>query len=217
MQELLKQPGVVQCNFKKGDYLIRQGEEIKYLYYLQTGSCYRTTLSEKGVELIFSVKKSSPNFIQSLVGVLVLYTDGVSMSNFIAKSDCKCYRIPTQIFLQYVNNNPETLKELLTMAMKELRELAKSFLARQEGKVANRLCAQLLNNARLTGGKLVVSKEYSKNAVLARFLGIHKVTVAKITRVLKEQGVITKEGQNIIILDEKRLTAYANAEEIIEY
>jgi CRP-like cAMP-binding protein len=217
MHKLLEYPDVVKCKFKKGEYLIRQGEKVEYLYYLDKGSCYRTTVTEKGDEIIFSIKEASDNFTQSLAGVLILYSDGYSMSNFVAKVSCDCYRVPKGLFLQYVQDKPDLLQQLLTMAMSELRDLADTFQARQEGKVANRLCELLLKNSTLKDDKLLVSKDYSNNAVIGRFLGIHKVTVAKIIKALKEEGVILKERAGIIILDKERLTKYANAEKMIDY
>ncbi|MEG6522322.1 Crp/Fnr family transcriptional regulator [Desulfotomaculum sp. 1211_IL3151] len=215
--DLLKQPGVVRCEFKKGEYIIRQEENVQFLYYLEKGTCHRTTFTEKGDEIIFGVKKPSPKFIQSLVGVLILYSDGISMSNFIADSNCSCYKIPKDTFLQYVQDKPDILNELIFMAMRELRELANSFQARQEGKVANRLCAQLLKNSQTKQGKLLVNKDYSNLTKMGRFLGIHKVTVAKIIKALKEEGIIDKEKEGIVILDEIQLASYAKGEKTINY
>ncbi|MDO7786609.1 Crp/Fnr family transcriptional regulator [Desulforamulus aquiferis] len=215
--DLLKQPGVVLCEFKKGEYIIRQGEEIQYLYYLMSGTCHRSTITEKGDEIVFGVKKSSENFVQSTLGVLIIYSNGISSNNFIADTTCKCYRIPKKNFLHYIKDKPELLNQLITLAMYELRELAGSFQARQEGKVANRLCEQLLKNAQLRQGKLIVNKDYSNYTTIGRFLGIHKVTVAKILKALKEEGIIDKDKQGIIILNEKLLTSYARAEKTIDY
>lgn len=145
--DLLKQPGVILCEFKKGDYIIRQGEEVEFLYLLVRGTCHRATITEKGDEIIFGVKKPSENIIQSLVGVLILYTNGISANNFIADSKCSCYKIPKNTFLDYIQDKTDLLNQLIHLAMYELRELASSFQARQEGKVANRLCELLLRNA----------------------------------------------------------------------
>ena len=215
--DLLKQLDVTRCEFKKGDYIIRQGEEVEFLYLLVKGTCHRATISEKGDEIIFGVKKPSDNLIQSLVGVLVLYTNGISANNFIADSNCDCYRIPKQTFLDYVQDKTDLLNQLIYLAMSEFRELASTFQARQEGKVANRLCELLLKNAYKNQGKFVVSKEYSNLNKVSRFLGIHRVTVAKVIKALKEERVIIKEENGIVILDEEKLISYAKAEKNIAY
>jgi len=209
-------PGVVYCEFKKNDYIIRQGEKVDSIYYLVSGTCYRTIVTEKGDEIIYGVKESRNDLIHSLLGVLVLYTDGISTNQFIARSKCCCYKIPKEVFFQYVKDKPDILTKLLYLAMWELRELAGSFQARQEGKVANRLCKLLLKNAQTTQGKRLIDKRLS-NSEISRFLGIHKVTVARILRVLKDEGIIDKQKEGIIILDESRLEKYAKAETTMDY
>ena len=213
--DLLKLPGVVYCEFPPNSCLIRQGEKVAAVYYLLEGICYRKTITEKGDEIIYGVKESNhQNFVQSLVGVLVLYSsDGVSVSNFFARTKCCCYKIPTEILLAYLRDKPAMLTQIITMAMRELRKLTFALQARQEGKVANQLCNLLLQQAQLKQGKLIVDKGYS-NLAISQFLGVHKVTVARILRVLKVEGLIDKNKDGIRILDAKRLEAFARQEKI---
>lgn len=213
--DLLKMPGVAYCEFEKNACIIRQGEKVDFVYYLVSGTCYRKNITEKGDEVIYGVKESNNNFIQAILGILILYSDGISMHNFCARSKCCCYKIPKEAFLQWVKDKPDVITQVLYMAMRELRELAGSFQARQEGRVANRLCGLLLRNARSNQGKLVV--QGFSNLEISQFLGIHKVTVARILRVLKTEGIIGKVKEGIIILDEKKLAGYAKAEKIIDY
>ena len=55
--ELLKMPGVVLCEFKKNDLTIQQAEKIEYIYYLASGRVYRTTITDKGDEIIYGVRE----------------------------------------------------------------------------------------------------------------------------------------------------------------
>jgi CRP-like cAMP-binding protein len=200
--DLLKMPGVVYCEFEKGDCIIRQGELVETIYYLQSGSCYRCTITDKGEEIIYGIKESN-DFVKSLLGVLIIFTDGYSNNNFIAQSKCVCYKIPKKVFMEYVSDKPDILKKLLYMAMEEYRELNSSFQSRQEGKVANRLCNLLLKNAKIKDGRLLVNKTYSNYGEISKFLGIHKVTVARIMKSLKEKGLIKIDKDGIIILDQE--------------
>lgn len=213
--ELLKMYGVAYCEFKKGSYIIRQGEKVDFLYYLTSGTCYRTLITEKGDEIIYGIKESNNSF-QSLLGVLVLFSNEISVYHFIARSNCRCYKIPKETFWLYLRANPDILSQLLQMAMCDYRQLVDSFQARKEGKVANRLCKFLLNNTQDHNGILLVNRIYS-NAEISRFLGIHQVTVAKILKTLKNEGIINKEKEGIRILNEKSLIKYAKDENIIDY
>ena len=214
--------GVLYCEFKKDDTIIRQGEVLDAVYYLVSGICHRKAVNKKGDEIIYGIKEShadaelTSNFVQSVLGVLTLYSDGISTCNFCASSKCCCYRIPREVFLHYVQDKPEILTQILKMAMRELRALTGSFQARQEGELANQLCRLLLKNATLEPDGRKIVKGFS-NLAISQFLGVHKVTVNRILRVLKEEGVIDKSRTCIVILEDKRLAEYAKAERHIEY
>lgn len=213
--ELLDMEGVTYCEFKKGSNIIRQGEKVDFLYYLISGTCFRIIITDNGEEIIYGIKESN-NSVQSLLGVLALFTTGLSVTNFVARSKCCCYKIPKETFLQYIQDKPLILSQLLHMSMDAYRELVETFQARKEGRVANRLCKFLLNNTQNYHGILLVNRIFS-NAEISRFLGIHKVTVAKILRQLKNQGIIIKEREGIKILNKKLLESYAEDEKTLDY
>lgn len=169
------------------------------------------SITEKGDEIVYGIKEPSQS-IGAILGVLILFGDGFTNNRFVAKINCCCYKIPKQIFLDYVSDKPDILVQLLNMAMMEYRKIYLTFQARQEGKIGNWLCALLLNNAKNVDGRLWVNKTYSNNAEISRHLGIHKVTVAKIIKKLKADGVINKSKQGIEIIDQHQLTKYAKSD-----
>ena len=221
--DLLKMPGVHYCEFKKKDIIIRQGEKLDAVYYLISGVCYRRAVNKKGDEIIYGIKESqpgielTPNFVQSVIGVLILYSeDGISSNNFCASVKCSCYRIPREIFLNYVQDKPDTITQIAKLALKELRILAGSFQARQEGQVANQLCRLLLKHAKLDPDGVWAVKGLS-NLAIGQLLGIHKVTVNRILRALKSEEVIDKSRNCIVIRDGNKLKEYAWSEQHIDY
>jgi len=216
MVELLKMPGVTYCEFKKGSTIIQQDEKVEYVYYLTGGTCYRMKITEKGDEIIFGIKEPNQR-IYSLIGVLVVFGDGFTDSRFVAKTTCYCYKIPKKVLLHYISDKPDILMQLLKMAMMEYRRLSLMFQARQKGKIGNWFCALLLAGAKDINGKLWANKAYSNNAEVSRLLGIHKVTVAKIIKKLKEDGIINKCKEGIEIIDQEQLMNYANFECNLKY
>lgn len=220
--DLLKLPGVVYCEFKKGTCIIRQGDKLDAVYFLISGVCHRKTINKKGDEIIYGVKESgpqggvNPDFVQSVLGILILYSDGVSSCNFCASVKCCCYKIPKDVFLHYVHDKPAILTRIVQLAMRELRSLAGSLQARQEGESANQLCRLLLKHAaRETDG--VMRVKGLSNLDISQFLGIHKVTVNRILRALKEERVIDTGRQRVVILDEKLFLEYAEAVRRLDY
>ena len=221
--ELLSLPGVHYCEFQKNDTIIHQDEKLEFVYYLISGVCHRKAINKRGDEIIYGVKEpqsganAKQSLVQSVLGVLVLFSDdSISSNNFIAQEKCCCYRIPRDIFLAYVKNKPEILILVAQQAIKELRLLTRAFQARQEGEVANQLCRLLLNRAKIDSeGTLLICG--LSNLAISQLLGIHEVTVNRILRALKAEGVISKTRTVIKIEDPPRMEAYAKAELRIDY
>lgn len=122
-------PGVIQCRFKRGDYLIRSGERVEYIYYLLQGTVYRESVTATGTETILS-SKISGNIVQSLVGILILYRrpyEGISNNDFIAHTNCVCYRIPVDVCMEYLRRHPALLEDVVRVSMDEYMHLMALF------------------------------------------------------------------------------------------
>lgn len=211
-------PGVTQCRFRRGDYLIRVGESVEYIYYLLKGTVYREAVTEHGRERILS-SKASGSIVESLIGILILYRRpdaGVSSNDFIAHTNCTCYRIPKDVCMEYLRQNPVLLEDVVRTAMDEYMRLMTLFQAKDEGHVAGRLCSLLLERSRQTEQGLLVSKKFT-NVEMAKFLSVHKVTVARILRVLKEEDTLARTTEGLLLKNLERLQQYAENEIELKY
>ena len=109
------------------------------------------------------------------------------------------------------------LEEVLSHAVREHANVVDLFLARREGSGTARLCTLLLERAKPDAeGKLTVSKKLT-NIEIGKLLSIHKVTVSRMLRALREEGTIEKTEQGIVILDELRMKQYADNTQTLEY
>lgn len=211
-------PGVTTCRFKRGEYLIRAGEPIEYVYYLQKGTVYREVVSASGKGSILT-SKAGGNIVRSLVGVLILYRqpdEGISHNDFVAHTNCLCYKIPKETCMRYFRQAPELMEELVRAAMEAYVELETLFYTKEEGQVAGRLCHLLLERAHETEDGLVVSRKVT-NVEMAKFLAVHKVTVARILRVLKEQDCVFRTAQGLLLTNPEKLQRYASNELELKY
>lgn len=213
-QELqINVPGMIYCPIKKGEKIIEQGEPAERIYYLTKGKCYRMVLNDKGDEIIYGIKQTD-TLAQSLVGVINIYGGEISGSSFVAQTDCEGYYIHRDAFFKYAEDKPALLSALLRMAAQEHYELYINYQSRQEGRVANRLCQLLLDQAKPVGGRLVLDRSVT-NVLLGQFLGIHHVTVAKIMKQLKSQGIIRRTSQGTIIDSPEALREYAQGKKMV--
>lgn len=211
-------PGVTLCRFKRGERLISAGEKIEFVYYLQKGIVYRELVTDSGHESILT-SKTSDNIVQSLVGILILYqrlNPGYSQYDFIARTNCVCYRIPKEVCLEYLRQHSDLLEEVVRTALDEYSRLMQLFLAKREGCVAGRLCGFLLEQSQTIESDFILSPKYT-NVEIAKFLSVHKVTVARILRVLKEEDVIIRTPQGLLLKKPYILQEYANNQRQLIY
>ncbi len=102
-------PGVTQCRFQQGEYLISVGEQIDHVYYLVKGIVHREFLTVSGYESILSIKTGG-SVVGALVGILLFYwpqNKGISDYNFIARTNCICYRVPKDVCMEYLRQHRE--------------------------------------------------------------------------------------------------------------
>lgn len=203
------------CYFKKGDIIIKQDEKVEFVYYLVDGLIYRTVLSEKGDETIYDTK-SGDNYLKSLLGILYLFDNGISYTNFIAKTNCICYQIPKATILEFILDKPQILRELIDIAMNFYNSTIVLLQNKQQRKAVNRLCQFLLEQANVVNGKLAVRKACT-NVEISKFLGIHPVTAARIIKCLIDEKVIIRCRNGLTILDENKLREYAQETRTLTY
>lgn len=209
-------PGAKLCHFRKGEVLISAGQIVTHIYYLVIGTVYREIATESGSETIINVKTTTSP-LEALVGVMILYRkDYLSSGSFIAKTNCTCYQIPKNSYLAMANKDPKVLLETISVLMEEHTHLTELYNTKREGNVASRLCGLLLSKAQLSGDMLIVPSEWT-NIELAKFLGVHQVTIARIIRVLKEREVVCRTKLGLSILNREKLTNYADQTEHIQY
>ena len=204
-------PGVSACSYKKGSYIIRQGEPITFVYYLAGGTCYRSYINEAGEENIYNYWQAG-----NYIGALTLIADPsltVSVSNMVAKTDCVGYKIPKESFLILLDEEPELVKALLYRAIEEIHDMNQNYMYMKDGKIANRICQVLLERAEEVEGQYIVDKSFT-NAEQAKLLGVHPVTISRIMKALKEEGTITKGKHGITLTNRMQLERYSKGEKV---
>lgn len=211
-------PGVTKCRFEPGDCLIAAGERVDYIYYLQKGVVYRELLTDKGHESILS-RKVGDSAVSSLIGILPWYRRsdvGVSTNDFVAKTNCVCYRIPKDVCIAYLQQHHELLEEVIRIVLEDYMRLMDLFQAKRAGDVSSRLCRFLLLSSSETKQGKILPKKYT-NVEIAKFLSVHKVTVARILRALKDENCVTRVEGGLLLCNETELEAYASQQKLLEY
>lgn len=209
-------PGAKLVHFKKGETLLASGEQLTHLYYLVEGAVNREITTENGNETIVTVKTTETP-VDALVGLILLYRESeISNSTFVAQTDCTCYQIPKESYLEVANKSPELLLATIRLMTKETSRLTELYNCKREGDAASRLCALLMSQAQQDNGQYIVPLHWS-NLEIAKYLGIHSVTVSRILKILKQNGCLRRSGKGLIITDPDKITAYAEHREHLNY
>ena len=197
-------PGAKLVHYKKGDILLASGEQLTHLFYLVEGVVNREIVTENGNETIVSIKTNeSP--IDALVGVILLYRDSdISNSTFVAKTDCTCYLIPKESYLEVANKSPELLLDTIRLMTRETKRLTELYNSK------------LLDQSRPKDGQTIVPA-YWNNLEIAKYLGIHTVTVSRILKILKQSGALKRSPQGLVLTDPAKIAAYAEHREQLNY
>ncbi|MGI6225309.1 MAG: Crp/Fnr family transcriptional regulator [Peptococcales bacterium] len=207
-----KLPGVKYCRFKKGHYIVKQGEIPEHVYSIVSGRLKRVITNDKGDEMIMERFGRG-----DLVCVIMVYANAPGASNIIVERECYCYQIPKAVFLNEMNHNIDLMKKVLNKLIKMHLELRRLYRYRQEGHTPNYLCAFLLKHAKKEKeGRLILDKSIT-NAEIGRLLGVHRVTAARIINRLQKDGVISRTAEGLELLDTEELTLYAKNQKSLTY
>lgn len=192
--------------FKKGDILIKQGEQLEFLYYLIEGEVHRELLVSNGTEVILTIKsvKDNNHYLESLVGVLVLYDKyeqySVSNCSFVAHTPCQCYKIPVAAYHEFAVNHAEDIfKQLLDQVMASYQILFEMYYTKHNKGSCALVCEAILSRSIIKNGEQIFGLDIS-HAELGKLLGIHPVNISKIISLLVKENALTKlNGRGYIV------------------
>lgn len=202
--------------FKRGEYIVKQGQAVEYIYFLACGKALRNIFTVKGDELIYD-EVTADESVYCLIGALTIYSPIIiHETNFIAKTDCICYKIYYKDFFDFLSAYPSVMHELLYRALKSYHSVNLNFQAKQKGMAPARVCSFILENAQNANDSLILAKKFNISEI-ARYLGMHRITVNKIILTLIEQNICRYTKSGLKILDQTALKQYANNELTLNY
>lgn len=225
MLVLMEKMGLIQ-------YFERYGTQIKvkketsicnpmlsdtYIYYLVNGIASLTSLTYDGEEkdFLYFSQESLLGFAPALMrhyrrirGEPALGADmGENIPFGIdTKTDCDFYRLDEKVFERLLDEDPPFQSYIIEAVTLNYVTLVRKFYSSQEESASMRFYKWLLAFSSIEGRLRVVPNGFTY-AEIAKYLGMHPVTVYKLASRLKKEGILTKEKGRIVILNEKKLRA----------
>jgi CRP-like cAMP-binding protein len=199
----------INYKFKKGELLFKEGEEVKGIYFVYSGTVkvHKKWNGDKELILRFADKGA-------IVGHRGLGGDNFyPMSATALEPTTVCF-IPLEFFMSSLRVNHDFTLNLLNFFAAELRESEKRMRNMAHMSVKGRLAYALL----LLMKKFGVSKEGYINIILSRqdlasYVGATYETVFRTLQELSTENIISLSGKHISILNEKTLVSLSSAEE----
>ena len=211
------------------EYFIRFGERMEverassicsprlsdtYVYYLDRGIAGLTALTDCGEEkgVLFFPQNRLLGFTPMLMRrVRGGKSGGPEPFGIDTKTDCVFYRMDERMFNRLMDEDSRFMACVLEIVTCNYVDLVHKYHAAQGDSAKKRFCSFLLEFSEEEKGGRWMPKVFSY-VEIAKYLGIHPVTVSKIAAELRDLKIISKGRKGIEILDVKRLEELASAE-----
>lgn len=188
-----------------------------YIYYLVKGIASLTSLTCEGEEkdFLYFSQESLLGFAPALMrhyrklrGETAKAPGAEESTPFgiDTKTDCSFYRLDERTFERLLEEDPQFQSYVIEAVTLNYVTLVKKFYSSQEESASRRFYKWLLEFSSPERLARVVPNGFTY-AEIAKYLGMHPVTVYKLAAKLKKEGILTKEKGHIVILDEKSLRA----------
>ncbi|HEX5653566.1 MAG TPA: Crp/Fnr family transcriptional regulator [Chitinophagaceae bacterium] len=195
-------------HFKKGELLFTEGEEVKGMFFIESGlvKVHKKWGSEK--ELILRIARDG-----DIVGHRGLGSDTIYPVSATALENTDICFVSLEFFTASLKVNPEFLYQLMMFFASELKESEKRMrnLAHMsvKGRIANALLTLQQKFGNNPDGALTITLSRQD---LASYTGTTYETLFRVMNELVEEGLIKMEGKKIFLLKEKELSNYTNDE-----
>ncbi|WP_421899748.1 Crp/Fnr family transcriptional regulator [Maridesulfovibrio sp.] len=215
--ESLKEIGV--------EVTIPKGGEFDYenIYYLKEGMAALTHLTPGGGQSSFLYFKAGMllNFLRPAITKTGIASD-ITLKRFTnlnhtiyAKTECRCLSFNGEVFMNYLERNPELYKLLMQSLCDNLINLL-ALSTDIVSKPANVRVCQVLLDFMTDDDPPQIPRFLTYNEI-AFYLSMHVITVTKIFKALKQSGIINKKGRNTTVADVEKLRAIVDGTGTLEY
>jgi CRP-like cAMP-binding protein len=199
----------VNYKFKKGELLFKEGEEVKGIYFVYSGTVKVHKKWSGDKELILRFANNG-----AIVGHRGLGDDKFYPISATALEPTTVCFIPIEFFMSSLKVNHDFTLDLLNFFAAELRESEKRWRNTAHMSVKGRLAYALLS----LKNKFGVSKEGYIDIILSRqdlssYVAATYETVFRTLQELSTDNIISLSGKHITILNEKTLVSLSSAEE----
>ena len=191
----------------KGESLFSEGESATGFFLLASGSIKLCKVSPDGKEKVLHFVHPNETFAEA-----ALFGDGRYPAEARALEKGVAIFLPREAFMGLLESNPRFSLNLIISLSQLLRRFARQIEELSFAEVPARLAAYLMESAAKKStafqGKTYLDLDIKKGELASR-LGTASETLSRTFKKMKEEGVLSVEGNRVIILDMARLQRLA--------
>lgn len=195
-------PGLQKKYFLKGDIIIYQGDENKYIYYIDKGRVRVSLLNIEGEEKTIAIITAG-----NIFGEISALDGQPSPTSVIAITDVVLYKISNfDVFL----GNRDFIKEMINSLTRKNRLLLSEIKSIHFKDAYTRLATCIyrlsekygIRNEKQGNVKILVRFTHQQMAAL---MGTSRVTITNILNKMRKEKMIDYEDGFLVVTDEKKL------------
>ncbi len=199
MQHYINSAMYKKVDFQKGDILLRQGEQIKHLFWVESGSFTISHTAANGRKLNLGLIRSD----QKIFGEVEMFSKAACQFDLTAFSESSVYIVPVDDMIDILINNP-------FISIWISHSISLNYVCRTEF-TANRILYPLSYNIAMdifinyiTGKSKGFDLQYKE---AERFGCSERVYIREVKK-LEASGIIQRENGKIVEFDKDKIIEY---------
>lgn len=208
-----------KIHIQKGVFIYQHTDEPneKYIYLLEEGICALTSMTLDGEETIhlYFHPRRLISFNQHFITKELNPACDLRFA-IIAKTPCTVYQIPLSVFRGMLRTDMDFNQYVMETLANNYQEVLVHLHWRVEKSAIARLCYLLLEIAQSNHTNTLVPRFFTYSE-LAKYLGVHQVTVSRIMTKLKKLGYIKKCPEGLSIENTEALWALMEPDSQFKY
>lgn len=188
---------------KRKQMIYNEGERVNGIWLVLSGKVKTTKLTEDGRELLTGIFEPD-----DFLATNALFSDGVYLDSAVAMEDSHMVLFPNSQFEEFINLYPDVAEKFIKILSNQIREKEEHLMQLAYNSVRKRVAEALLRFYRQRTNN-DNSVKVSRND-LAAMTGTAQETVSRTLTDFADEGLIEKQGNAILILNEQKLERLRN-------
>ncbi len=192
--------------YKKGEYIIRPGETLSAVFYIESGIVKAYDITKYGEENLLSIRKSHEIFP-------LIWANTGEGRNVIYQvlTPTTVYKLSREQYQEYLKSSPDSLVPIFDIALEMYRIHSERIMSLEYRTVRERLISFLLVSAQRFGVKksngTLIDVPLRQQDIASSINATRETTGRELSH-LEQRGLILNQKSGIILVDSKKLKSF---------